>query len=52
MISGKHLLWVGGAFAVIYALQSPAGAATLINGAASGIAGVAGSIATFLNGLG
>ncbi|GAB2840298.1 hypothetical protein GCM10022221_44600 [Actinocorallia aurea] len=52
VISGKHLLWVGGAFAVIYALQSPAGAATLINGAASGIAGVAGSIATFLNGLG
>lgn len=52
MISGKHLLWLGGGFAVIYALQQPDGAAALLNSTASGIAGAAGSIAAFVNGLG
>ncbi|MCD0453230.1 hypothetical protein LO762_29210 [Actinocorallia sp. API 0066] len=51
VISGKHLLWLGGGVAVIYAMQSPDGAAALLNSTASGIAGAAGSIATFLNGI-
>ena len=51
MITRKHVLWLGGGFAVIYALQQPDGAAALLNSTASGISSAAGSIATFVNGL-
>lgn len=47
----KYLTWAAAAFVAFYVFTQPDGAARTVQGAAEGVASVAGSLATFVNGL-
>jgi hypothetical protein len=47
----KYLTWAAVAFVAFYVFTQPNGAARSVQGAADGLASVAGSLATFVNAL-
>ncbi len=47
----KYLTWAGGAFAAYYLLNSPGGAARIVNNAADSLASAGDSLTHFVNAL-